>query len=80
MRYIKLLIIMLILMLVSPFQVNAYTFPELNKDHLFVQDNAEIFSDSEIDYLNRYSEQLEEETGVEMAVFTVNTTGKYREL
>ncbi|MCG7418947.1 TPM domain-containing protein [Macrococcus epidermidis] len=80
MRYIKLLIIMLILMIVSPFQVNAYTFPELNKDHLYVQDNAKIFSDSEIDYLNRYSEQLEEETGVEMAVFTVNTTGKYREL
>ncbi|UBH22620.1 TPM domain-containing protein [Macrococcus armenti] len=80
MRYIRLLIAMLILMIVIPLNVHASTFPKLNKDHLYVQDYAKIFSESEISRLNFLSEQLEENTGVEMAVFTVDSAGESRDL
>ncbi|CAD2079295.1 hypothetical protein GCM10007358_17660 [Phocicoccus schoeneichii] len=50
--------------------------PELNTSHLFVQDNAHLLTEAEINELNALGTHLEKGTGVELLLLTMDSVGQ----
>ena len=50
--------------------------PELNTSHLFVQDNAHLLTEAEINELNELGTHLEKGTGVELLLLTMDSVGQ----
>lgn len=72
----KIISLILLFLLISPHALAAEDLPELNTDHYFVQDNANILDDSTIQELNDMGTHLEEGTGAEMLLMTMTSTGQ----
>lgn len=50
--------------------------PELNTSHIFVQDNAHLLTEAEINELNALGTHLEKGTGVELLLLTMDSVGQ----
>lgn len=50
--------------------------PELNTSHIFVQDNANLLTEAEINELNALGTHLEKGTGVELLLLTMDSVGQ----
>lgn len=65
-------------MISPPVLAIAQPLPELNKEHLYVQDHAQVLNDSEVKNINNMGIQLEKDTGIEMLVVTMNQVDEPR--
>lgn len=52
------------------------SLPDLNTSHYFVQDNANVLKESQIEELNKLGEHLEKGTGVELLLLTMESVGQ----
>lgn len=68
-------VVLSILLLSTPAEARV-DLPALNESHYFVQDNAGVLSDSTINELNEKGTHLEEGTGVELLLMTMESTGQ----
>ena len=74
--FFRSLLILLVLFVVSTPVEARVDLPALNEDHYFVQDNADVLSDSTIQELNDLGTHLEEGTGAELLLLTMDSTGQ----
>ncbi|MEY8561201.1 TPM domain-containing protein [Jeotgalicoccus halotolerans] len=68
-------VVLSILLLSTPAEARV-DLPALNESHYFVQDNAGVLSDSAINELNEKGTHLEEGTGAELLLMTMDSTGQ----
>ena len=68
-------VVLSILLLSTPAEARV-DLPALNESHYFVQDNAGVLSDSTINELNEKGTHLEEGTGAELLLMTMDSTGQ----
>ncbi|CAM4306934.1 TPM domain-containing protein [Jeotgalicoccus halotolerans] len=68
-------VVLSILLLSTPAEARV-DMPALNESHYFVQDNAGVLSDSAINELNEKGTHLEEGTGAELLLMTMDSTGQ----
>lgn len=68
-------VVLSVLLLSTPAEARV-DLPALNESHYFVQDNAGVLSDSAINELNGKGTHLEEGTGAELLLMTMDSTGQ----
>lgn len=68
-------VVLSVLLLSTPAEARV-DLPALNESHYFVQDNAGVLSDSAINELNDKGTHLEEGTGAELLLMTMDSTGQ----
>ena len=68
-------VVLSVLLLSTPAEARV-NLPALNESHYFVQDNAGVLSDSAINELNDKGTHLEEGTGAELLLMTMDSTGQ----
>ena len=68
-------VVLSVLLLSTPAEARV-NLPALNESHYFVQDNAGVLSDSAINELNGKGTHLEEGTGAELLLMTMDSTGQ----
>lgn len=68
-------VVLSVLLLSTPAEARV-DLPALNESHYFVQDNAGVLSDSAINELNEKGTHLEEGTGAELLLMTMDSTGQ----
>ena len=71
----SLLVLLAIFVVSTPVEARV-DLPALNENHYFVQDNAGVLSDSTIQELNDLGTHLEEGTGAELLLLTMDSTGQ----
>lgn len=64
------------LVLVTTHASARVDLPNLNTSHYFVQDNANVLSERQIEELNKRGEHLEKGTGVELLLLTMESVGQ----
>src|SRR5699024_1999474 len=74
--FFRTLLVLLALFVVSTLVETIVDLPALNENHNFVQDNAGVLSDSTIQELNDLGTHLEEGTGAELLLLTMDSTGQ----
>src|SRR5699024_4700023 len=74
--FFRSLLVLLALFVVSTPVEARVDLPALNENHYFVQDNAGVLSDSTIQELNDLGTHLEEGTGAELLLLTMDSTGQ----
>jgi len=67
--------LLLILICSTPAEARV-NLPALNESHYFVQDNAGVLSESSITEMNEMGTHLEEGTGAELLLMTMDSTGQ----
>lgn len=72
----RIIFTVLCLGLLIPGTASAEDLPELDTSHYFVQDHAGILDDETINELNEMGTHLEEGTGAEMLLMTMQTVGQ----
>ncbi|HLR39524.1 MAG TPA: TPM domain-containing protein [Jeotgalicoccus sp.] len=69
-------LIAILFLLLSSSASARIELPELNTSHLFVQDNAHLLTEAEINELNELGTHLEKGTGVELLLLTMDSVGQ----
>ena len=68
-------VVLSFLLITTPAEARV-DLPALNENHYFVQDNADVLSQSAISEINDMGTHLEEGTGAELLLLTMDSTGQ----
>ena len=68
-------VVLSFLLITTPAEARV-DLPALNENHYFVQDNADVLSQSAISEINDMGTHLEEGTGAELLLLTIDSTGQ----
>src|SRR5690625_2746982 len=75
-RFLPVIITLFLAVLTSQHALAREELPELDADHYFIQDHADILAPETVEELNALGEHLEEGTGAELLLMTMPTIGQ----